>query len=148
MIFCAVALGAVVFLQNLEINGNAAVMKLQGLEVQQKNNTFLINLECVGGKSNSPSSTTVIVPQEKTTACVITNQTIGDYITGSNSFRVDEEIQGNPYTFKDVMSVVDVCSASKDPSLTNSVKFEHGKSLFFHCPDTAAKKNMEIVGYR
>jgi hypothetical protein len=123
-------------------------MKLQGIEVQQKNNTFLINLECVNGKGNSPGSTTVTIPQEKATACVVANQNIGNYITESNSSRVDEEPQGNPYTFKDVMSVVDTCSTTESPSLTNSVKFEHGKSILFRCPDPAAKKQMEIVGYK
>lgn len=148
MIFCAVALGAIVFLQNAEINGNSSSMKLQGIEVQQKNNTFLINLECVNGKGNSPGSAAVTVPQEQVTACVITNQNIGNYIIEWNSSRVDEEPQGNPYTFKDVMAVVNTCSSTEDPSLTNSVKFEHGSSLLFHCPDPAAKKQMEIVGYK
>lgn len=144
MIFCAVALGAVVFLQNLEINGNSSIMKAQGLEVQQKNNTFLINLECVNGKSNSDES----LASDKVTPCVIANQHIGNFITDSNSSRLDKEITGNPYTFKDVISVVDVCTTSKDPKPTNSVKFEHGKSLLFHCPDMAAKKPMEIIAYK
>lgn len=144
MIFCAVSLGAVVFLQNLEINGNSSIMKAQGLEVQQKNNTFLINLECVNGKGNSDE----LLPPDKVTTCVVANQNIGNYIIDSSSTRLDKEVTGNPYTFKDVMSVVDVCAVSKDPSLTNSVKFEHGKSLSFHCPDLVAKKPMEIVAYK
>lgn len=144
MIFCAVALGAVVFLQNLEINGNSSVMKIQGLEVQQKNNTFLINLECVNGKSNSTES----LPPEEVTPCVVTNQNIGNYIIESNSSRLNKETLGSLYSFKDVMSVVDVCSASPDTSLTHSVKFEHGKSLVFRCADAASKKPMEIVAYK
>lgn len=148
MIFCAVALGAVVFLQNMEISGNAAVTNAQGLEMQQKNNTFLINLECVNGKTNPSGATAVAVPPEKVTDCVVTNQNIGDYIIESNSSRIGEQIPGNPYTFKDVMSVVNACATSEEPSLTNSVKFEHGKSLLFRCADVAAKKPMEIVAYK
>jgi hypothetical protein len=148
MIFCAVALGAVVFLQNLEINGNAASLKAQGLEVQQKNNTFLINLECVSGKSSSPGSATVTIPQDKITACVVANQTIGNYVIEANDSFLDEEMSGKPYSFKDVMSVVDACATSEDPSLTNSVKSENGKSFLFRCPDTTAKKPMEIVAYK
>jgi hypothetical protein len=148
MIFCSVALGAVVFLQNLEINGNSAAMKLQGLEVQQKNNTFLINLECINGKSASLSGTTV--PQDKITSCVVANQSIGDYITESSSSRVGEEILGTPYTFKDVMSVVSACATQEEPGQTNTVKFQQGKSLVFKCPDNTSgtKKTMEIVAYK
>lgn len=147
MIFCAVALGAVVFLQNLEISGNAVAMKTAGLEVQQKNNTFLINLECINEQDGASES---VVPPEKIISCVVVNQSIGDYITKSNSSQAGEEKQGNPYTFKDVMSVVDACTIQGKSTQTNTMKFEHGKSLVFYCPDdlSATKKNMEIVAYK
>lgn len=147
MIFCAVSLGAVVFLQNLEISGNSAAMKIAGIEVQQKNNTFLINLECINEKGASPETA---VPQEKITACVVANQSIGDYITKSNSSLMGEEKQGNPYTFKDVMSVADACATQSKSAQTNTVKFSQGKSLTFYCPDntSATKKTMEIVAYK
>ena len=154
MIFCAVALGAVVFLQNSEISSNSTLMKAQGIEVQQKNNIFLINLECVNGKTTANGKTTqgaepTQIPQDKVADCVIANQSIGDYLLGANSLPAQgEDTQGNKYTFKDVMSVVNACATSEEPTLTNSVKFEHGKSLLFRCADTAAKKPMEIVAYK
>lgn len=134
-------------MQNLEISGNSEAIKSAGLEVQQKNNTFLINLECINEKSASPETT---VPQEKITSCVVVNQSIGDYITKSSISNVGEEKHGSRYTFTDVMSVVDVCSTQSKSIQTNTVKFEQGKSLTFYCPDSASatKKTMEVVAYK
>ena len=147
MIFCAVALGGVVFLQNLQISGNAEIMKSAGIEVQQKNNTFLINLECTNEKGASLDTK---VPQDMITSCVVANQSIGDYITKYSYSQVGEEKRGNPYTFKDVMSVVDLCSTQSKSTQTSTVQLEHGKSLVFYCPDntTETKKTMEIVAYK
>lgn len=147
MIFCAVALGAVVFLQNLEIDQNAKVMQSQGLEVQQKNNTFLINLECVNGSVTSGS---IAVPQDKITSCIVANQNIGDYIAESKTIQLDNATQGNSYNFTDVMAVVDACSTQKNSSETNAVKFQQGKSLEFHCPSKTSetKENLKIVSFK
>lgn len=135
------------FLQNLQISGNSEIMKSAGIEVQQKNNTFLINLECTNEKG--PSLKTV-VPQDMITSCVLANQSIGDYITKSNYSQIGEEKRGNPYTFKDVMSVVDICSTQGKSTQTSTVPFEHGKSLVFYCPDNTSetKKTLEIVAYK